>query len=110
MKHLLFDLIDCPPDLLDDEDFVRLSAWNAARESESEIIKIDFHKFHPQGVTAFAMLADSHISIHTWPEKGVAKCDIFTCSDKAKPEKAVEYLGEALEAEQIDSDTFDRLL
>ena len=58
----------------------------------------------------FAMLADSHISIHTWPEKGVAKCDIFTCSDKCSPEKAVEYLGEALEAEQIDSDTFDRLL
>ena len=56
------------------------------------------------------MLADSHISIHTWPEKGVAKCDIFTCSDKCKPEKAVEYLGEAFEAEQIDSDTFDRLL
>ena len=56
------------------------------------------------------MLADSHISIHTWPEKGVAKCDIFTCNDKCKPEKAVEYLGEALEAEQIDSDTFDRLL
>ena len=110
MKHLLFDLIDCPSDLLDDEDFVRLSAWNAAKESKSELINISCHKFKPQGVTALAMLAESHLSIHTWPEKGVAKCDIFTCSDKAKPEKAVEYLGEALEAEQIDSDTFDRLL
>ena len=110
MKHLLFDLIDCPPDRLADEDFVRLSAWNAAKESKSELINISCHKFKPQGVTALAMLAESHLSIHTWPEKGVAKCDIFTCSDKAKPEKAVEYLGEALEAEQIDSDTFDRLL
>ena len=110
MKHILFDLIDCPCDLLDDERFVRNSLFHASLLSNSEIIKIDFHKFHPQGVTAFAMLADSHISIHTWPEKGVAKCDIFTCSDKAKPEKAVEYLGEALEAEQIDSDTFNRLL
>ena len=110
MKLILFDLTGCPADLLDDARFVRNSLFHASLLSESEIIKIDFHKFHPQGVTAFAMLADSLISIHTWPEKGVAKCDIFTCSDKAKPEKAVEYLGEALEAEQIDSDTFDRLL
>ena len=110
MKHILFDLKDCPFKLFDDSRFVRNSLFHASLLSESEIIKIDFHKFHPQGVTAFAMLADSHISIHTWPEKGVAKCDIFTCSNKAKPEKAVEYLGEALEAEQIDSDTFDRLL
>ena len=110
MKHILFDLKDCPFKLLDDARFVRNSLFHASLFSESEIIKIDFHKFHPQGVTAFAMLADSHISIHTWPEKGVAKCDIFNCSDKAKPEKAVEYLGEALEAEQIDSDTFNRLL
>ena len=110
MKLILFDLKDCPFKLLDDARFVRNSLFHASLLSESEIIKIDFHKFHPQGVTAFAMLADSHISIHTWPEKGIAKCDIFTCSDKAKPEKAVEYLGEALEAEQIDSDTFNRLL
>ena len=73
-------------------------------------LKQIFISFNTQGVTAFAMLAESHISIHTWPEEGVAKCDIFTCSDKCKPEKAVEYLGEAFEAEQIDSDTFDRLL
>ena len=66
MKHLLFDLIDCPPDLLDDEDFIRLSAWNAAKESKSELINISCHKFKPQGVTALAMLAESHLSIHTW--------------------------------------------
>ena len=69
MKHLLFDLIDCPPDLLDDEDFVRLSAWNAAKESKSELINISCHKFKPQGVTALAMLAESHLSIHTWLRK-----------------------------------------
>ena len=110
MKHILFDLEGCDNDLLDDEDFVRLSAWNAAKESKSELINISCHKFKPQGVTALAMLAESHLSIHTWPEKGVAKCDIFTCDEKCDPHKAVEYLGEALEAEQIDSDTFDRLL
>ena len=88
MKHLLFDLIDCPPDLLDDEDFVRLSAWNAVKESKSELINISCHKFKPQGVTALAMLAESHLSIHTWPEKGVAKCDICLLYTSPSPRDA----------------------
>ena len=110
MKHILFDLIDCSSDLLDDERFVRNSLFHASLLSNSEIIKIDFHKFHPQGVTGYALLAESHLSIHTWPEKGVAKCDIFTCGDKCDPHKAVEYLGKAFKAKQIESDAFDRLL
>ena len=110
MKHILFDLEGCDADLLDDARHVRNSLFHAAILSNSKILKIDFHQFTPQGVTGFALLSDSHISIHTWPENGVAKCDIFTCSDRCEPEKAVEYLGEALKAEKIDSDTFDRLL
>ena len=109
MKHLLFDLIDCPSDLLDDEDFVRLSAWNAARESKSELINISCHKFDPQGVTALAMLAESHLSIHTWPEKGVAVCDIFTCGDGCQPELAVEYLSEWLESTNTKSQCYERI-
>ena len=110
MKHILFDLKDCPFKLLDDARFVRNSLFHASLLSESEIIKIDFHKFHPQGVTAFAMLADSHISMHTWPEKNIAKCDIFTCNDKCLPELAVQYIGERFKAKQVTSETFDRLL
>jgi len=109
MKHILFDLKDCPFKLLDDARFVRNSLFHASLLSESEIIKIDFHKFHPQGVTAFAMLADSHISIHTWPEKGVAKCDIFTCSEKCTPYKAVEYMKEAFKATDLISQEHERI-
>ena len=110
MKHILFDLEGCDTDLLDDARHVRNTLFHSAILSNSKILKIDFHQFTPQGVTGFALLAESHLSIHTWPEKGVAKCDIFTCSDKCLPEKAIEYLGEAFKAKQIDSDTFDRLL
>ena len=74
------------------------------------LINISCHKFEPQGVTALAMLAESHLSIHTWPEKGIAKCDIFTCRDECLPEKAIEYLGEAFKATEVTSDAFDRLL
>ena len=109
MKHILFDLEECPYDLLDDERFVRNSLFHASIASNSEIIKIDFHKFYPQGVTGYALLADSHLSIHTWPEKGIAKCDIFTCSAKSKPEKAVEYLIEAFKATKSTSQEYERI-
>ena len=109
MKHILFDLKDCPFKLLDDARFVRNSLFHASLLSESEIIKIDFHKFHPQGVTAFAMLADSHISIHTWPEKGIAMCDIFTCGNGCKPELAVEYLSKWLSSTNTKSQYYERI-
>ena len=109
MKHILFDLEECPYDLLDDERFVRNSLFHASIASNSEIIKVDFHKFYPQGVTGYALLADSHLSIHTWPEKGIAKCDIFTCGTKSKPEKAVEYLIEAFKATKSTSQEYERI-
>ena len=110
MKHILFDLIDCPSDLLDDERFVRNNLFHASILSNSEIIKIDFHKFNPQGVTGYALLADSHLSIHTWPEKGVAKCDIFTCSDSNDPNAAIEYLRTQFKAMEVRRWTCNRSL
>ena len=65
VKHILFDLEGCDADLLDDYRFVRNTLFHAAILSNSRILKIDFHQFTPQGVTGFALLADSHISIHT---------------------------------------------
>ena len=109
MKHILFDLIDCPSDLLDNEEFVRLSLWTAVKESKSELLNISCHKFDPQGVTALAMLAESHLSMHTWPEKNIAKCDIFTCGEKSLPELAVQYLTEAFKAVESTSQEYERI-
>ena len=50
------------------------------------------HSFKPQGVTGLALLAESHISIHTWPEIGYAAIDVFTCGDHTMPEKACKLL------------------
>ena len=109
MKHILFDLKDCPSELLDSEDHVRMSLYVAALVSNSELININAHKFKPQGVTGLAMLADSHISIHTWPEKNIAKCDIFTCGEKCLPELAVQYLTEAFKAAETTSQEYERI-
>ena len=110
MKHILFDLIDCPSDLLDDDEFIKLALQISASKAKSKLLDLGMHKFEPQGVTGYALLADSHISIHTWPEKGVAKCDIFTCSDGCTPQEAVKYLQKQFKAQRVTSDSFDRIL
>ena len=92
MKHILFDLKKCPFDFLDNELYVKFSLQGAAEVAGCELLKVETHKFEPQGVTGYALLAESHISIHTWPERGLAKCDIFTCNDKNDPIAALEYL------------------
>ena len=109
MKHILVDLKGCPADLLDDARHVRNSLFHASLISNSKILKIDYHEFTTQGVTCFALLAASHLSIHTWPETGVAKCDIFTCGDKCLPEKAVEYMKEAFKATEVTSQEHVRI-
>tara|TARA_R100001443_G_C3228769_1_gene147822 strand:+ start:116 stop:445 length:330 start_codon:yes stop_codon:yes gene_type:complete len=109
MKHLLFDLIDCPSDLLDNEQHIRQSLYQSVTESKSKLIHLQVHKFEPQGVTGYALLAESHISIHTWPEKGIAKCDIFTCSDDCEPHNAVEYLSKQLQAQSTTIQQHERV-
>ena len=78
MKHILFELEGCPFSTLNDEDDIKFCLFHAAEASHSKVIKVETQKFVPQGVTGFALLAESHLSIHTWPEKGVAYCDIFS--------------------------------
>jgi len=101
MKHILFTLKGCAAAELDDEGFIRDIMFQAANKCNSTLIKLHSHKFSPQGVTAIALLAESHISIHTWPETGVAVCDIFTCGDHTTPEDGVEYMRTELNASNI---------
>ena len=65
MKHILFTLKGCPFEPLDDEQNIKMLLYNATKESKSTLLNLATHKFDPQGVTGVAMLAESHISIHT---------------------------------------------
>ena len=92
VKHILFELRGCPEYLLDSEEFVRLFLYTAAKKANSELLNINTHKFEPQGVTGLAMLADSHISIHTWPEDDVARCDLFSCNPNTDYKSVIQYM------------------
>lgn len=84
--------------------------FKTAKECNSTLLDLNVHKFEPQGLTGIAMLAESHLSIHTWPEKGMAVCDAFTCGDHSTPEKGVEFLKQSLEATDIICHEFERPL
>ena len=110
MKHILFTLKECNKSFLDDEQFVRDVVYQASVKCQSTLLALHSHKFDPQGVTCVAMLAESHISIHTWPETGMAVCDIFTCGDHTKPKEGVKYMKMMLDAQSIVSRSFTRPL
>ena len=110
MRHILFTLRGCPFGFLDDEAHIRNVLANAAQLSKSTLLDISSHKFDPYGVTAIALLAESHISIHTWPENGLAVCDVFTCGDHTNPRSAATYMYEAMGATDLVSEIFTRPL
>ena len=99
-KHFLLELYRCDREKLNDESFLRCILNRAAKLANATVLNLISNKFEPQGVTAIALLAESHISIHTWPESNYSAVDIFTCGQNMLPELASQHLIRALKAEE----------
>ena len=97
-KHLILELYGCNREKLDDELFLRCKINSAAKLANATVINLVSTKFEPYGVTAIALLAESHLSIHTWPESQYSAIDIFTCGETMKPYLASNFLIANLEA------------
>jgi len=107
--HLLVNLHGCPKELLCKSEIV-LQLLNET-VSEAKLTKVGetVHQFQPEGVTAVILLAESHISIHTWPEKdGFAALDIFTCGNEGNAEEALKILIEKFKPQKIDKQKIER--
>ncbi|RLE77104.1 MAG: adenosylmethionine decarboxylase, partial [Thermoprotei archaeon] len=89
-KHIIAELFECDSDILDNVNVIKESLLEAATTSNSAVINYSFHRFKPYGVSGYVLIAESHISIHTWPEYGYAAVDVFTCGDKTNPWKGLE--------------------
>lgn len=94
--HIISEVTNCNPDLLNDEKFLRKLFIKACKFGGAGVISVQSHKFNPQGVTVLVMLAESHFSCHAWPEYSYAAIDCFTCGKKVKPKKILEYIRERL--------------
>lgn len=107
-RQLIIECYDCDASLLNDVEKVEQIMLEAAKEAKSTIIKSVFHPFFPQGVSGVVVIAESHLTIHTWPELGYAAIDVFTCGDEANPELARDHLVKAFKAGNSTTAEFQR--
>lgn len=107
-SHCVLEIYDSPAALLDDPEAIERALRSAAEAARATLLQTSHHRFAPQGVTALALLAESHISVHTWPERGYAACDVFTCGSETLPEAACMRLVEALECQRYSMRRFPR--
>ena len=100
-KHVILEVHGADKNLLNDLEKIEKIMTKAVQLCGATIIKPFFHQFSPHGISGVIVIAESHFSIHTWPEYGYAALDLFTCGDQIKPEDAVNYLKKELNAEHI---------
>jgi S-adenosylmethionine decarboxylase len=93
-RHLLLELYDCSSEVLNSLESVKTAMVEAAKRAEATVIDAVFHEFNPFGISGVVVIAESHLSIHTWPEYRYAAVDIFSCGDTLKPAEAANYLVE----------------
>ena len=101
IKQLLVDLYGCQGDLDDDKLLVGVLE-EAAVKAGSTVVNRLVHRFHPVGVSVFLILAETHISIQTWPEHGYAAVDIFVCGKEKDPSAAWNVIREGLGPESFE--------
>lgn len=96
-RHLIAEYYNCDAQVLNDKEGLRRSMLQAAEVMGATILGETFHAFSPHGVSGTVVIAESHLSIHTWPENGYVAVDIYTCGG-LDPRRGFETLGSALDA------------
>ena len=107
-RHLILDLYDCDPEILDNYEELQRLLEASLVMAKANILRIMGEKFEPQGVTLLALLAESHASIHTWPQLGYAAIDLYTCGDTTQTHKAAEFLKNKLKAKECEQKEIQR--
>lgn len=99
-QQLIVELYGCNRTLLDDPSRLEQILTEAIRRSGGTIIRPCFHHFSPHGVTGVVVIAESHVSIHTWPEFGYCALDVFTCGTQVKTDQIFEFVRSELQAQE----------
>ncbi|HLH85367.1 MAG TPA: adenosylmethionine decarboxylase [Thermoplasmataceae archaeon] len=100
--QILADLYGVDPDLIGRVDSLFPIVEDAVRVGKLTKISSDYYQFQPQGASGVVLLAESHLSFHTWPEHGLVTLDIYTCGDPRGAEIAFDYIVEQLKPESMD--------
>jgi len=99
-RHVAVDTWGVQFDLLNNADLLQTHMVEAAEACGATVLSVQAKQFEPQGATVLVLLSESHLSIHTYPEKGFAAIDCYTCGETVDPQAAIDYLVEVLKPER----------
>jgi len=100
-KHLIVELYGCSSELLNNLVQVEKILIEAVELSNATIVQPVFHHFSPHGISGVVVIAESHFSIHTWPEYGYCALDIFTCGDQIDADASLQFLKKEFRASNM---------
>ena len=100
-RHVAVDAWGVDFDLLNNADALQAHLVEAAEACGATVLSVQSKQFEPQGATVLVLLSESHLSIHTYPEKGFAAIDCYTCGETVDPQRAVDYLVETLKPQKV---------
>ncbi|WP_022850092.1 adenosylmethionine decarboxylase [Limisalsivibrio acetivorans] len=107
-RHILVELYGCEEDILSNTKLIQQEMENAADIAGATRVGSNFHTFSPYGVSGVVVIAESHLTIHTWPELGYAALDLFTCGDSVNPWTAFEHLEKVFKAYKVQTQEIKR--
>ncbi|MFN3533545.1 MAG: adenosylmethionine decarboxylase [Candidatus Brocadia sp.] len=108
-RHIILEMWGCCKDIIDNVDVVKEILTKATKSTKATLVDVVCHRFSPYGVTGVAILAESHISVHTWPEYGYAAADIFICGGNSiNPQNAASFMIQAFHAKETSMLEFKR--
>ena len=91
-RHVAVDTWGVDFDLLNSAEFLEAHMVEAAEACGATVLSVQAKQFEPQGATVLVLLSESHLSIHTYPEKGFAALDCYTCGETVDPQLAIDYM------------------
>ena len=101
-KHLICEYYGCSSSLLNDVARIQTLMREGAISAGATVVDERFHVFEPHGVSGVVVIAESHLTVHTWPEYGYAAVDIFTCGEQIDPQHAADFIQKALQSDRCD--------
>lgn len=104
--HIVAEFLDC--EHIDDYEMLETVLRDAAQKAHATVINIVVHKFSPYGMSGLVLLAESHISIHTWPEYGYVAVDTYTCGSHVNVQAIIDVLRTFFKPKKIRQMLIDR--
>jgi S-adenosylmethionine decarboxylase len=100
-RHVAVDTWGADFELLNNAEWLKAQMVEAAEACGATVLSVQAQAFEPQGATVLVLLSESHISIHTYPERGFAALDCYTCGETVDPQLAIDHMISVLKPEKV---------